>query len=236
MRVLVIGDSLAFHGPERGELLTEPRLYPNVLAAALGAEVDVVARLGWTARDAWFALTRDPLVYSVLLPRADAVVLAVGSMDSVATLVPTYLREGLPLLRPEPVRRVARAAYLAAQPYAARISPLRALPQRLTDRYLSWCVHGIRYYHPGMPVVGVVPARHRAPAYGGRHRGHARAVAAALAWGAREGVPLVDLPSLIEPELSAGIGNPDGMHWSWPVHERVGKAIAAVVGAACNPS
>lgn len=61
-RVLVLGDSLSFHGPTQPELLTHPDLFPNVLGRLLGAEVDTVARLGWTARDAWWALTRDPYV------------------------------------------------------------------------------------------------------------------------------------------------------------------------------
>ena len=71
MSLLVVADSLAFHGPERGELSTHPGLYGTVAAAALGTTVDLVARRGWTARDAWWALTKDPLVYSVLLPRAE---------------------------------------------------------------------------------------------------------------------------------------------------------------------
>jgi diglucosylglycerate octanoyltransferase len=90
--LLVVADSLAFHGPERGELSTRPELFPNVAAADLGTTADLVARRGWTARDAWWALTRDPLVYSVLLPRADAVLLAVGGMDYLPAVVPTYLR------------------------------------------------------------------------------------------------------------------------------------------------
>jgi len=57
--LLVVGDSLAFHGPERGELATHPGLYGNVAAAALGTTLDLVARSGWTARDAWWALTKS---------------------------------------------------------------------------------------------------------------------------------------------------------------------------------
>src|SRR4051812_10845794 len=87
--VLVVADSLAFYGPAKGELSTHPKLYPNVMAASLASEAtvhaDLVARTGWTARDAWWALTRDPHVYSVLLPRASAVVLAVGNMDYMPT-------------------------------------------------------------------------------------------------------------------------------------------------------
>src|SRR5439155_22730411 len=37
-RVLVLADSLAFHGPERAELLTHPSLYPNAMARALGED------------------------------------------------------------------------------------------------------------------------------------------------------------------------------------------------------
>ncbi len=36
-RVLIVADSLAFHGPQRPEPLTHPGLYPNVMAARLAA-------------------------------------------------------------------------------------------------------------------------------------------------------------------------------------------------------
>ena len=136
LRVLVLADSLAFHGPERGELSTHPGLYGNVAAAALGTTLDLVARRGWTARDAWWALTKDPLVYSVLLPRAEAVLLAVGGMDYLPAVLPTYLREGIPYLRPPALRRAARTAYQAMQPVGARLTGgrWRTLPQALTDR------------------------------------------------------------------------------------------------------
>ncbi|HEX5497374.1 MAG TPA: diglucosylglycerate octanoyltransferase [Mycobacteriales bacterium] len=233
-RVLVLADSLAFHGPERAELLTESGLYPNVLARELGARVDVVARMGWTARDAWWAMTRDPGVYSVLLPRAAAVVLAVGGMDYLPAVLPTYLREGIAYLRPAPLRRAARSAYRRCQPVGARLTRgrWRTLPQRLTDLYLSRCVYGVRTLHPGVPVIGVLPPPHDAPFYGRVTAGHRPAVAAARAWGAREGVPMVDLPGIVAPRLAAGAGNPDGMHWDWPTHAEVGAAVAAAVRAA----
>jgi hypothetical protein len=232
--VLVIADSLAFYGPERGALLTDPRLYPNVMAAALSTarapvSADVVARVGWTARDAWWALTRDPLVYSVLLPRASAVVLAVGNMDYLPTAVPTWLREGIRFLRPPAIRRGVRAAYRLAQPRIAGVTPWRALPQSLTDQYLSHCVGGVRYYHPGVPVIGVLPPPHRAPTYGDHARGHGAAVGAARAWGRRQRVPMVDLAAQVGPNLAAGRANPDGMHFGWESHRAVGEALAAAV-------
>ena len=233
-RVLVIADSLAFHGPQRAELLTEPRLYPNVLGRALGVRVDVVARMGWTARDAWWAMTRDPAVYSLLLPRAGAVILAVGGMDYLPAVVPTYLRQGIAYLRPDRFRRAVRWAYQHYQPVAAGWTGgrWRTLPQALTDRYLSRCVYGVRTLHPGVPVVGVLPPPHDAPSYGRVTVGHGPAVAAARAWGVREGVPMVDLPSIVAPHLAAGRCNPDGMHWGWQVHAEVGAAMAEEVRTA----
>jgi len=229
--LLVVADSLAFHGPERGELSTHPALYGNVAAAALGTTLDLVARRGWTARDAWWALTKDPLVYSVLLPRAEAVVLAVGGMDYLPAVLPTYLREGIPYLRPPVLRRAARTAYRAVQPIGARMTRgrWRTLPQALTDAYLSRCVGGIRYYHPEVPVLGILPPPHAAPLYGRVTAGHVPAVAAARAWGAREGVPMVDVSSVVARHLAAGGLNPDGMHWGWDCHADVGQAVASAV-------
>lgn len=232
--MLVLADSLAFHGPRRAEVLTEPGLYPNVLAELLGRRVDVVARMGWTARDAWWAMTRDPVVYSVLLPRAGAVVLAVGGMDYLPAVLPSYLREGIAYLRPDALRRAVRRAYRRCQPVGSRLTGgrWRTLPQRLTDQYLSRCVYGVRTLHPGVPVIGVLPPPHDAPFYGRVTAGHAPAVAAARSWGRREGVPMVDLPAIVGPHLAAGRCNPDGMHWGWPVHAEVAAALAAAVRSA----
>lgn len=231
MSLLIVADSLAFHGPERGELSTHPGLFGNVAAAELGTTLDLVARRGWTARDAWWALTRDPLVYSVLLPRAEAVLLAVGGMDYLPAVLPTYLREGIPYLRPPGLRRAVRGAYRAVQPAGARLTGgrWRTLPQPLTDAYLTRCVGGIRYFHPGLPVLGILPPPHAAPLYGRVVTGHPRAVAAARVWGSREGVPMVDVASIVARQLAAGALNPDGMHWGWECHAEVGRAVATAV-------
>lgn len=231
MSLLVIADSLAFHGPERGELSTHPGLFGNVAATELSTTLDLVARRGWTARDAWWAMTRDPLVYSVLLPRAEAVLLAVGGMDYLPAVLPTYLREGISYLRPPALRRAARTAYRVAQPVGARLTGgrWRTLPQRLTDDHLSRCVAGVRYYHPGVPVLGILPPPHTAALYGGVTAGHGPALAAARAWGAREGVPMVDVCAVVARHQARGGGNPDGIHWGWECHAEVGRAVAAAV-------
>ena len=130
--VLVFGDSLTFHGPCGPVPVTDPRLFPNVLAArirdtaswgppqATDVRADVVARPGWTARDAWWALTKDPVVATVLAPRAAALVLAVGQMDQLPAALPTYLRDGIPYVRPGGLRRAVRAAYRSAGPRVIR--------------------------------------------------------------------------------------------------------------------
>jgi diglucosylglycerate octanoyltransferase len=237
--VVVFGDSLTFHGPQRPEALTDPRLYPNVLTAALAASagaavgVDVVARLGWTARDGWWALTKDPYVATVVAPRAEAVVLGLGQMDQLPAAVPTYLRDGIPYLRPGGLRRVARQAYRAAGPHVIRASGgrLRQLPQAVTDTYLTRITQAMRHLSPlgaKVPVVLAGPSPYAAAAYPSQ-RPHRPAVAAARKWAEANEVAFVDLDPIVGPALAAGSGNPDGMHWGWDTHRAVGEALAAAL-------
>lgn len=227
--VLVVADSLAWHGPERGELLTDPRLWPNLVANLLGMPVEVVGRQGWTAREAWWALTKDPRTYSLLLPRAAAVLLAVGSMDQLPVALPTYLREGIGHLPGSRLRESARRAYLAGHPPLVRLlrGPLRVLPQRETDAYLTRCVQALRVLRPDLPIAGVVP-----PPWHSRYypcgRTHRPAVAAARAWGQRLGVPLADWDQVVSPHVPAGL-NPDGLHWGWQVHRDAAAETARVL-------
>ncbi|MCP2260150.1 hypothetical protein LX15_003861 [Streptoalloteichus tenebrarius] len=229
-RLLVLGDSLAFHGPAGPLPADDARLWPNVAAAALGGVADLVAGIGWTARDVWWALTRDPRVWA-LLPAVDVLVLAVGSMDTLPSPLPTALREGIRYLRPDPLRRWARRGYVAAQPHLARLLRGRpvALPPALTVRYLDRCWRAVRALRPDLPVVGVVPSVHRSAAYAYVHTGHAPAVAAVRAWSHRRDVPLLDLPTLVRPHLAGADANPDGMHWGWAAHRRVGDALAETI-------
>ncbi|GAA1282509.1 diglucosylglycerate octanoyltransferase [Saccharothrix xinjiangensis] len=232
MRLLVLGDSLTFHGP-RGPLPADhPRLWPNVCAAALGGHAELAAGFGWTARDAWWSLTGDPRVWS-LLPRTDVLVLAVGHMDTLPSPLPTFWRQGLRYLRPDRVRRRARAAYLALQPVLSRLLGGRpvALPPHLTVRYLDDSVRAVHALEPGIRVVGMTPSVHRAPAYGGVHTGRAAAERALRGWASRAGVPLLDVPALVGEHVRSRHGNPDGLHWGWEAHELVGEAMAELVRA-----
>jgi hypothetical protein len=230
--LLVLADSLAFHGPYRAEPADDPRLWPNVAAAELGGRAELLAGYGWTARHAWYALTHDPRIWPVL-PTVDALVLGVGGMDTLPSPLPTALRELIPSLRPDRVRRLVRHGYRTAQPWLARgFSRLPgggpvALPPRLTVRYLESCRRAVTTIRPGIPVVAMLPGVHRAPAYGHVHAGRKAAELAMREWAAGHDVALLDLRLVVGPHVLAGQGNPDGIHFGWPGHRQVGIALAA---------
>ncbi len=229
MRLLVLGDSLSFFGPSGPLPADHPRLWHNICATTLGGSAELAAGFGWTARDAWWALTGDPRIWS-LLPTTDVLVFAVGSMDTLPSPLPTYLREGLRYVRPDWLRRWVRARYAAAQPLLAPYARV-ALPPALTARYLRDMLQSVRNLEYTMPAIGMVPSVHRAPTYANVHHGHAAAVAAVRGWAAGTGVPLLDLPAVIGEHVRSGAGNPDGMHWGWEGHELVGKAMAALISS-----
>ncbi|MEO7286049.1 MAG: SGNH/GDSL hydrolase family protein [Jatrophihabitantaceae bacterium] len=241
LQILVLSDSLAFHGPGLGELTTEPRLWPNALAAQLTglgrpAQATIFGRRGWTARDAWFALTRDPHLFSVLLPAADVVVLAVGGMDYLPAVLPTHLREGIRLLRPKPLRRLATGGLRRLQPAGSRLhgGRWRTMPQSLTDHYLSRCVCGIRYFHPHQLVLAITPPPHDAPGYGRVQSGHRPAVRAALGWGQQAGVGMLRLDEWVTPFVGTEGMNSDGIHWGWACHAEVGRRAAEQIADALD--
>ncbi|RZT87661.1 GDSL-like lipase/acylhydrolase family protein [Pseudonocardia sediminis] len=233
--LLVLGDSLAYHGPDRPEPADEPRLWPNVAAAALGGRAELVARSGWTARHAWQALADDPRIWA-LLPRIDALVLGTGGMDSLPSPLPTSVRELLPALRPEPLRRAVRGGYLRAQPRLSRAFAATlpgggpaTLPARLTAAYLERCRAAVHSLRPGLPVLTLLPSVHRAGAYGGVHPHRAAAERATREWATAHGVGLLDVAALVADHVLGGHGNVDGMHWGWDGHRRVGEALGAAL-------
>lgn len=230
--LLVFADSLAFHGPMEAMPPTDERLYPNIAAAALGRDwsVDLLARPGWTARDGWWALTKDPVAWGVYLPRATAVILALGQMDQLPAAMPTWLRESMPYIRPGHVRRRVRSVYRQAAPHVIRHSGGR-LPQlgtTATSHYLTRMVNGIRTYRPEVPIIRLLPAPYDAQIYPSQ-RHHASAVASASAWCREHEVTGIDLDPIVEPHLSAGRNNPDGMHWGWETHADIGAELVAAI-------
>lgn len=234
--LLVLADSLAFHGPERIEVPTDPRLYPQVCAEGLGAQVDLLAREGWTSRDGWWALTKDPVAYGVYLPRADYVIIGLGGMDQLPASIPVWLRNSIPYVRPGGLRRRLRSVYRDLTPSVIKATKgaFRQVPQDVTDRYLTRTIEAIRAVRPGVPIALLGPSPYESPYYPAQ-RHHAGAVVAARRLAARLDVPLVDPSPFVLPGLRDGSSNPDGMHWSWAAHASVGTAFAEALGSLARP-
>lgn len=222
--LLVIADSLSYYGPKGGLPADHPRIWPNLVAAELDWDVELVARIGWTCRDAYWALIGDPRIWAAV-PRAGAVVFAVGGMDSLPSPLPTAVRELIRYLRPSGLRRVVRSAYQWIQPRAAKIGRPVALPPAVSVDYLEQCRTALGQLRPELPVVAVLPSVHDCAAYGRVHSGREPAVRALEAWSARTGVPLVDLKAAVHDNIFSGDANPDGIHWGWDGHTEVARAM-----------
>lgn len=222
--LLVLADSLAYYGPKGGLAADHPRIWPSIVGRELGWDVELVARIGWTCRDAWWAVTQDPRVWASV-PRAGAMVLATGGMDSLPSPLPTALREQIRYVRPPAVRRVVRQTYGWLQPRLAPLGRPVALPPRLSVEYLEQIRDSMTTLRPGLPVVGTLPSVHRCDAYGRIHAGREPAVRATTAWAHDHQVPLVDLKAAVEPDFRSGTANPDGIHWGWDSHTRVAEAM-----------
>lgn len=226
--LLVVGDSLSYYGPKGGLPADHPQIWPNLVAAELGWNVELVARIGWTTRDAWWAMTQDPRVWAAI-PHAGAVVLAVGGMDSLPSPLPTALRESMRYLRPAGLRRVVRNAYGWLQP---RLSPLGrpvALPPRVSVEYLETIRESLAYMRPDLPLIGTLPSVHRSEQYRSVHRGRIPAVRAITRWASEKAVPLVDLGEAVRENIASDEANPDGIHWGWEGHRRVATEILDAV-------
>ncbi|MEV0332615.1 diglucosylglycerate octanoyltransferase [Nocardia sp. NPDC050717] len=222
--LLVIADSLAYYGPKGGLPADDPRIWPNMVAAELDWDVELIARIGWTCRDAYWALIGDPRVWAAV-PRAGAVVFAVGGMDTLPSPLPTALRELIRYIRPPKLRRGVRASYNWLQPKLSKLGRPVALPPRVSVDYLEQSREALNHLRPELPVVAVLPSVHKCDAYGRVHRGRARAVKALRAWSGRTAVPLVDLGEAVRDDIESGAANPDGIHWGWAGHAAVATAM-----------
>jgi diglucosylglycerate octanoyltransferase len=233
--LLVFADSLSYYGPTGGVPADDPRIWPNIVAAQLDWDVELIGRIGWTCRDVWWAATQDPRSWAAL-PRAGAVIFATGGMDSLPSPLPTALRELIRYVRPPLLRRWARDGYGWLQP---RLSPVArsALPPHLTAEYLELTRSAIDFNRPGIPIVASLPSVHVADTYGYSHRGRAGTVAAITAWAEEHRIPLADLKAAVAEHVYGGNGNPDGIHWNFEAHEAVaGHMLKALSEAGVNRS
>ncbi|MRH89072.1 SGNH/GDSL hydrolase family protein [Nocardia sp. SYP-A9097] len=226
--LLVIADSLSYFGPRGGLAANHPKIWPNLVAAELGWDVELVARIGWTCRDAYWALIGDPRVWATV-PRAGAVVFATGGMDSLPSPLPTALRELIRYVRPSFARRHVRTAYNWLQP---KLSPLGwpvALPPAVSVDYLEQSRNALAGLRPELPMVAVLPSVHQCDAYARHHSGREPMVKATRKWAEANSVPLVDLGEAVRENVFHGEANPDGIHWGWEGHVAVAQAMVKVL-------
>lgn len=233
--LLVFCDSLSYYGPGGGLPADDPRIWPNIVAAHLGWDLELIGRIGWTCRDVWWAATQDPRAWAAL-PRAGAVIFATSGMDSLPSPLPTAARETIRYIRPPRLRRWVRDGYGWLQP---RLSPVArsALPPKLTVEYLEMTRGAIDFNRPGIPIVACLPSVHIAPSYGRAHHGRTGTATAITDWAASFDVPLVDLKEAVAPHILGGRGNPDGIHWNFEAHQAVAELmIEALAEAGVSPS
>jgi hypothetical protein len=229
-KLLVIADSLAFIGPERVEPLTREYLYPNVSASLLGLRAEVVAQAGWTSRDAWWACINDPRVSAFLAdPSTKAVLIGVGGMDQLPAWLPLWLRQSIPYIRPDGLRRFVRKWYLRLGHRVIRVldGRFRHLSQPVTDHYLSQIVRSVRKQRPDVAVATITPGYYSPAVFPTRN--HDAAVAGCHAWAAREGVALVDIEAITRRMHMADRGHRDGLHLDEQAHLEIGAAAAAAL-------
>lgn len=222
--LLVIADSLAYFGPEGGLPADDPRIWPNLVATELDWDVELIGRIGWTCRDAYWALIGDPRVWSAI-PHAGAVVFAVGGMDTLPSPLPTALRELIRYLRPPGLRRRVRDTYQWLQPKLAKLGRPVALPPKVSVDYLEQSRAALAQLRAELPMVAALPSVHNCDAYGRVHRGREPAVRVLRDWSERTSVPLVDLGEAVRDNIFSGDANPDGIHWGWAGHTAVANAM-----------
>ncbi|WP_245672585.1 diglucosylglycerate octanoyltransferase [Nocardia anaemiae] len=222
--LLVIADSLSYFGPKGGLPADHPKIWPNLVGAELDWDVELIGRIGWTCRDAYWALIGDPRIWAAV-PRAGAVVFAVGGMDTLPSPLPTALRELIRYVRPPALRRGVRGTYNWLQPKLSKLGRPVALPPKVSVDYLEQAREALAQLRPDLPVVAVLPSVHNCAAYGHVHSGREPAVKALREWSAKTSVPLVDLGEAVREDIFSGDANPDGIHWGWAGHTAVANAM-----------
>jgi hypothetical protein len=232
--VMVLTDSLAFVGPRTAHPVDDPRLWPNVMAAELDADVEVLGDFGWTARDAWYAVGHNPRLWSVL-NRADAVVLAVGSFDTAPEPLPSSLWKRIAMIRSGKIRGVASNAHRRTVPLLSKLfsylpggGPVVLRP-RLTVYFLHAGLKLMSQRRPGLPVLGMTPIPAQPTMYAGVYKGRAKADRATREWAATADVPLLDMPAVVGDHMLSERCNPDRLHLGWEGHAAVGVAFAGLL-------
>ena len=230
--ILVLADSLSFYGPVGGLPADDPQIWPNRVGAALGRRVELHARIGWTSRDIWWAVTQDPRLWSDL-STADVVVLAYGGMDSLPSPLPTALREQIRYVRPAGLRERVRGAYGWLQPRLSSLGWPMALPPAVTVGYYEKVRASLAHLRPELPIVVALPPTHASPYYGYAHPGRVPTSAAIERWAHEHDLAVVDFFPITSVDFTDApeTMNPDGIHWGLRTHAAIAELVAPAVAA-----
>lgn len=232
VRLVVLGDSLAFTDDRGPQLPSDPALYPNVAARRLGeltgreVEVTVLAVAGASIRDAWRVVSKDRHAQFDVLGRADAVVVGVGSYDHLPVGVPRALEVLVPYVRSGWLRRRVRRVLHASHPHLVRATAgrMRLTPQREFERLYRLVLQQVRGLRGGVAAVALAPVGQRSDHYARRNPHLDRGDRVQRAIAAEQGLPVVPTRELVAPFVDRL--NVDGIHWPAEAHAAVGTAVA----------
>lgn len=240
LRILVLGDSLCFHGPDARLRTDDARMFPNVMAREIGAvsgrgaEAVVVARSGWNTRDLWELVTKDAWLQERELPRADVVVIFGVGADALPVGVPTWAKDLIPRVPRQALRKRLRRLYFRHHSKLVRLTraKMRMVPRRVTLDLWPRLVDMVRFYSDGAIVIacGCPPTSGLLHARVDPHSAAASDDLCRLA--VAKDVPFVDMQALCD----VSSFNPDGIHWDYESHRRVGAALAEAVNQAMVPT
>jgi lysophospholipase L1-like esterase len=229
-RLVVFTDSLALTTSSGPVEASDPRLYPRQLARFLEKgtgdrwDVETVGRAGLTVVEL-NRLLRDSSPADEL-SGADAVVVGVGSLDASTSGIPLRAVSAFRRYAPRRARTVLGGLFVKLNPIVTRLRRERS-PQTPRPLYrASWAnvVAEIRKATSDVALCGVLPAIHRARIGGSSIAHHQNCVDDTITVAAEVGVPVVDLPGILQGRLDE-LGE-DGMHWSLELHRDVAEAMA----------
>lgn len=231
-RLVVLGDSTSFTDDKGPQMPSEPSLYPNVVARALEealdrpVQVQVVARAGSDAREAYRTVLKDRLVMFEVLMGCDAVVVGVGSIDHAPAGVPAVLEDLARQISNTAVRRASKRVLRWAQPRIVALTRARysRTPTAEFRRVYDGLLLQVRALSQGVPAVALGPTSHTSSYYGSVHPQHGARAALQESIAASHGIPMVQPWGFVEPVRDRL--NPDGIHWPAEVHAAVGAALA----------
>jgi len=239
LRVVVLGDSLAFTDASGPRPPDDPDLWPNVAARALeGAlgrvvTMTVLARPGNDVREAVRTVLKDRHAQFDVIAPADAVVVAVGSFDHAPRGTPPVIDALVPHLRPASLRRRARRLAHDISPVLVRLTAgrRRRTPRAEFVRLFGLLLDQVRGLTWGRAIGVVVgPTSHRSAHYGHTHPLRERTETEHLDLARAHGFRALASWPLVEP--FADRLNPDGIHWPVGAHAAVGAAVAEELGRA----